>query len=141
MPSPAQSTKALLVQRASAGASLAQSIDAALATWLALDAALSPIIGPSGFAALYRRSLQVTRAQFPWLAPAQSSTAEAPEFSALRTILAQQSEAAAAAASAALLEAFYDLLTKLIGPSLSDRLLSAVCESPPSGQAAQDTSP
>jgi len=59
----------------------------------------------------------------------------------LSTALAEQEGPTAVAASVALLETFYDLLTNLIGRSLTDRLLRSVWESPTSGHPAQDTSP
>ena len=47
--------------------------------------------------------------------------------------------AIAVAANAALLQNFQDLLTSLIGLSLTERLLSPVWDKPSSGQAEQDT--
>ncbi|MDI1261269.1 hypothetical protein [Aquabacterium sp.] len=141
MPNEAPSTKAILAQLAANGAHAAQAASIAVTTWTAMDVALSPIIGQRGFAALYKRSLQLTRVEFPCLATVQDSVLQLAEFSVLHAVLAQQSSATAAAASAALLENFYDILTTLIGRSLTDRLLRPVCETTSSGQPAQDTSP
>ena len=46
----------------------------------------------------------------------------------------------AAAASDALMRTFYDLLSQLIGPSLTERLLHSVLAKLSSGPAAQETS-
>ncbi|MDO9002430.1 MAG: hypothetical protein Q7V20_03115 [Aquabacterium sp.] len=141
MPDEAPSTKAILAQLAANGAHEAQAASIAVTTWSAIDVALSPIVGQRGFAALYKRSLQLTRVDFPCLAAAQDGVLQVAEFSVLHEVLAQQDSSTAAAASAALLENFYDLLTKLIGRSLTDRLLRTVCETTSSGRPAQDTSP
>lgn len=141
MPNEAPATKAILAQLAANGADAAQTASIAMATWSAMDAALSPIIGQRGFAALYKRSLQLTRDEFPVLATVQEGVLQLADFSVLHEVLAQQPGATAASASAALLENFYDLLTTLIGPSLTDRLLRPVCETTSSGRPAQDTSP
>lgn len=141
MPNEAQGTKALLAQLAANSAHAAQAASMAVTTWSAMDEALSPIIGQRGFAALYKRSLQLTRVGFPCLATVQDSVLQTAEFSVLHAVLAQQDSATAAAASAALLANFHELLTKLIGPSLTDRLLRPVCDTTSSGRPAQDTSP
>lgn len=141
MPNQAPGTKAILAQLATNGAHAAQAASIAVTTWSAMDAALSPIIGQRGFAALYKRSLQLTRVEFPCLASVQEGVLNLAEFSVLHAVLAQQPSASAAAASAALLENFYDLLTTLIGRSLTDRLLSPICDTTSSGRPAQDTSP
>jgi hypothetical protein len=141
MPNEAPGTKAILAQLAANGAHAAQAASIAVTTWSAMDAALSPIIGQRGFAALYKRSLQLTRVEFPCLAAVQDGVLQLAEFSVLHAVLAQQPSATAAAASAALLESFHDLLTTLIGQSLTDRLLRPVCETTSCGRPAQDTSP
>lgn len=141
LPSEAQGAKAILAHLASNGANAEDTANVAASTWSAMDAALTPIIGQRGFAALYKRSLQLTHAQFPWLASLQESASPVPDFSPLRATLADQAGPTSVAASVALLETFYDLLTHLIGRSLTDRLLRSVWDTPTSGHPAQDTSP
>lgn len=141
MPSEAQDTKATLAHLASTGAHAEDTARMALTMWSAMDTALSPIIGQRGFAALYKRSLQLTRTQFSWLASIQEGVAQVADFAPLNAALAEQTGPTAVAASVALLETFYDLLTNLIGRSLTDRLLISVWEKPTSGHPAQDTSP
>lgn len=141
MPSKAQGAKAVLAHLASTGAHAEDTARMAVSMWSAMDTALSPIIGQRGFAALYKRSLQLTRAQFSWLASIQEGVAQVADFTPLSTALAEQTGPTAVAASVALLETFYDLLSNLIGRSLTDRLLISVWEEPSSGHPAQETSP
>lgn len=122
-----------------------QAVDAAqvagvvLALWQQIDAALSPIIGQRGVAALYKRSLYLTRPSHPCLVPAYEGALRPGEFDALHSTLAAIGSAEATAAAAALLQAFYDLLSQLIGASLTERMIGFVWHNPFSGQAVQDT--
>jgi hypothetical protein len=65
----------------------------------------------------------------------------ADDFAGLRAALATQSSAEAADANAAVLQTFHDLLTSLIGASLTERLLRPVWGSLTGGDAPQDTTP
>ena len=112
---------------------------AAISTWGVIAAALSPIIGHGGVVALYKRSLHLTRANYPWLSAADESEMQVDGFGALGTTLAQQECLAASAAQTELLHTFRDLLLSLIGSSLTERLLGSVWDSPSSGHAGQDT--
>ena len=123
------------------GADAGQIADAASAAWIAIHAALSPVIGPRGSAALYQRSLHVTRALYAWLPVAYEAAAEPGDFGALRSALALQTAVDGAAAHDAMLHTFLDLLTALIGEPLSERLLQDVWAPPSSGPAIKDTSP
>jgi hypothetical protein len=123
------------------GAHAALLADATVATWLAIEAALSPIIGLRGVAALYKRSLYLARSDFPWLGAVYEGALGQSEFASLQGALSRQSDADAGAASIALLQTFNNLLTSLIGESLSDRLLRSVWNNHSSGSAAQDPSP
>jgi hypothetical protein len=115
--------------------------ESATATWHDINTALSPIIGQRGVSGLYKRCLNLTSADHPWLAAAQEAFPEAGEFDALQRALSQQTSSVAAAASAALLQTFYTLLTTLIGVSLTTQLLQSVRGFPPGGHApSQDTS-
>jgi hypothetical protein len=123
------------------GAAAAVIADTTVATWLAIEAALSPIIGLRGVAALYKRSLYLTRGDYPWLGTVYEGALGPSEFASLQGALGRQPDAEAAAASAALLQTFNNLLTSLIGESLSERLLRSVWDNHSSGPAAQDPSP
>ena len=63
------------------------------------------------------------------------------DLAALKSALAKQSGASAAAGGRALVRSFHDLLTTLIGPSLTERLLLSVWDDFLSGPAAQEISP
>jgi hypothetical protein len=122
------------------GASPEQIAVTAVSTWLAVSAALSPIIGERGVAALYKRSLYLSRIDYPWLAAAHEGERASEQYACLQAALSQQTSSNAAAANAALLQTFHDLLTDLIGGSLTERLLRSVWDNQSSGDAVQDTS-
>ena len=116
-----------------------QIADAMVSTWLEIDAALRPVIGQGGVAALYKRSLYLTTpAHTCWPAPTKAFTRR--WTSPCCEPLAQQSNATAAAGSRALLHTFNELLTSLVGPSLTERLLRSVWANSFSGSPAQDSS-
>ena len=102
----------------------------ACATWNRVDHALSPIIGPRGVAGLYKRSLSLTCGAHPALTAVFDGLIVPSDYTPLQHALAQQSAPVAIAASDALLQTFNDLLTKLIGLSLTERLLRPVLETP-----------
>lgn len=112
----------------------------AVAAWHTLHASLSPIIGQRGMTALLKRSLYLTRDTHPWLAPVCDTAAGHDVLASLRSALRLQAEAEAAAAHGALLENFRDLLSTLIGASLTEKLLRPVLDNTSSGSAAQDAS-
>ena len=115
--------------------------DAAVAVWVAIDAALSPVIGRRGNAALYRRSLHLARAHHPWLTTAYEGAAHPGDYGALHVALSRQTAAVAAQAHEALMTTFQDLLADLIGRSLAGRLLQGAWDPHSNGNAAQDSSP
>ncbi len=125
---------------ASDGADARQIADASVAIWRAIDGALSPVVGQRGSAALYQRSLHLTRADYPWLAAAYESAADPGDFAALHSALAQQTAGQAAAAHDGMVQNFIDLLADLIGESLTQRLLQPARGPSSGGPAAQDTS-
>ncbi len=130
-----------LEQLAATGADARHIADASVAVWSAIDGALSPVIGPRGSGALYKRSLHLARASYPWLAAAYDGAVNPGDFTALNAALSQQTALHAAAAHDAVVKTFHDLLADLVGRSLTQRLLQAVWESPSSGTAALDTLP
>ena len=115
-----------LVFRVEKGADAVEIADAIVSTWRKVDAALNPIIGHGGVAALYKRSLSLAAQAHPWLAGAHEGVQTAMDLAALKAVLAQQCSADTAAGGGALLNTFYQLLTGLIGTSLTGQLLSSV---------------
>ncbi|MDI3354306.1 hypothetical protein MO767_07940 [Pseudomonas sp. UYIF39] len=107
-----------------------------------MDAALTPIIGQQGVVALYRRSLHLCASRHPRLAGTYDSVQAASlDLTALKSVLVEQSEADALFFGDVLLTTFYELLTTLIGPSLTARLLRGVWEPSLSDTPSQENSP
>lgn len=131
---------AALAQRSGGPANAAQVADATVAVWRDIDAALTSVIGARGVAALYRRSLFLHRRGLPWLAGALEAPDNAIDLAALKSTLAQQDSAVAAATGGATLQTFYELLTNLVGASLTERLLRTVWATLLGGTPAKDTS-
>ena len=119
-------------------ATVAQAIESILQ---AMDAALSSIIGQHGVAALYRRSLHLCVSNHPHLAGTYDSVQAFPNLNALKAVLVEQSKADALFFGEVLLTTFYELLTTLIGPSLTARLLRGVWEPSLSDTPSQENSP
>jgi hypothetical protein len=120
------------------GVEPAQVADAIASTLQAIDAALRPIIGERGVAALYSRSLYLTSSAHPWLARMHE---DVQDLAALKSTLAQQSTDDAAAGGSALLRTLYDVLASLIGSSLTERLLRSVAINSLNDPHADDASP
>jgi len=131
MPSFAEFTHARLTQLAADGADVLRIADSAVALWRELDAALSPIVGRRGVAALFKRSLLLTAPAHASLVAAHWDVETHGDFESLRATLKQQSSANAIAINGALLQQFIDLLSILIGESLTERLLQSVLATPP----------
>jgi len=117
-----------------------QIADTAVSMWRSIDTALSPIIGRRGFAALYKRSLVLRCADYPWLTAGEENVLQLGEFADLHTVLSRQPSESAAAAHGALLRTFRDLLNRLIGDALTGQLLDSVPGHTSGGFAARDTS-
>jgi hypothetical protein len=131
-----QSSAALtsgLAKRAQSEADAVQIAEAMVATWQCIDAALAPVIGSKGTAALYERSCHLTGRTHSWLADAAIDPA------ALKSVVARQSDTDAVLGCSALVQTFDRLLGDLIGPSLAKRLLGSACADAASGSPARDT--
>jgi len=111
----------------------------AVAVWRDINAALAPIIGHAGVAALYKRSLYLAQTSHPCLATVYESVSPSDEYATLQSVLSQQTTPDVIAAIGTLLQTFHDLLARLIGESLTGRLLRSVWYPPSSGHAVQDT--
>jgi hypothetical protein len=119
----------------------AEQIAAALVDiWHGIAAALTPVIGPLGLAALYRRSLHLTALSHAWLSNGIDGAITDIDPTALKPLFVQRSEADAAAAADCFLRKFHEVLVSLIGASLTERLLRSIWAPTSSGQAAQDNS-
>jgi len=122
------------------GAHVTQVADAIVVTWRDIDSAISPILGQQGLAALYRRSLYLCRGTHPWLAANPEGGEARMDLTELKTVLTSQDSATAAAGGGAHLQALYELLGSLIGPSLTEQMLRSAWENSFGGPTAQDLS-
>lgn len=117
---------ASLAHRVGPNADIAKTAHAITSTLQDMDTALTPIIGHQGVAALYRRSLHVCISGHPRLTGIYDNVQSSLDLAALQAVLVEQSEADALFFGEALLSTFYELLTTLIGPPLTARLLRDV---------------
>jgi hypothetical protein len=106
---------------AESGANSQQIAETVTETCHAVIAALTPIIGGKGAAAMYGRSLHLAGHTYSWLVAEREGPTT--DVATLTALLARQTSADAAAGGASLLRTFYELLSSLIGPSLTERLL------------------
>lgn len=114
--------------------------DAIVARWRDIDDALSPIVGTIGVATLYRRCVFLVGKTHPWLMHGPTGDPPILDLGALHAVLARRESAEARAAGELLLATFNDLIGRLIGTSLADRLLNAHPGPLAGGDADQDTS-
>jgi hypothetical protein len=135
------SIAAFLDGAVSAGASSQEVAAHVTTTLVRIDLALSPIVGHRGMAALYKRSLHISRPMHPWLPTTVEGAESEMDLADLSAALATRTSADAAAAGTQLLKSFRALLTTLIGESLTERLLRPVWATLLSGPSARDTKP
>jgi hypothetical protein len=115
-----------LVQRAGGGANANAVANAAISTWHEASARLSPIIGGQGIDVLLRRSLHVAGKTFPALAEPTHEGRNNVLLANLQVRLSACETALAIEASNALLVTFTELMSSLIGESLTERLLAPI---------------
>jgi hypothetical protein len=108
--------------------------------WREVDTALRPVIGQRGVVALFNRSVQLAAVGQTWLLSVRQELNSELQFPAIAEIFAGQDAAVAISGGDALLLAFHQLLSSLIGASLAERLLrpafSPVNKSTPTQDAA-----
>jgi hypothetical protein len=138
MESFAVGSQAALIHSASKGAPPRRIADSAEAIWIRIDAALTPIIGARGVNALFKRSVSVVGEHHSWLQTAYEAARNPSLFTVLAATLSQQSASSAAAVNGELLQAFFELLTNLIGRPLTERLLQPALEKFSNGDDVQD---
>ena len=130
---------AFLEGAVSAGASSEVVTALVATTFRDVDRALVPIVGRRGMAALYKRSLHLSRSLHPWLPASAHGSEYEMDLAALTAAMAARTSAEAASAGTRLLKSFRTMLTTLIGESLSERLLRPVWANFLSGASARDT--
>jgi len=99
---------------------------AAALIWMEIEGALSPVFGRRGVAALYQRTLQSNTTEYRWLADIPLDSTFCIDFDILKTTLENQHATEAALAADLALRSFCELLTSLVGSSLTERLLRPV---------------
>jgi hypothetical protein len=132
---------ASLARRGGGDATAGQIAEAVFSKCQAIEGALAPIIGLHGVAALHRRSLHLAGRNHPWLADRPTAEQPSEELAILKALLSRQPSADAALGGAAFLQAFHDLLTSLVGRSLTERLLRSAWIDFMGAPPAQDNSP
>lgn len=132
---------ASLVHRVGPNADTASIAQAIVSTLQAMDAALIPIIGQQGVAALYRRSLHLCASQHPRVAHISDRVQTALDLKDLSSELVKESKADTLFFGEVMLTTYYELLTTLIGPSLTARLLRDVWRPSLSDTSAQENLP
>lgn len=123
-----------LEHRLAPGAAASAVADAVLAVWRDIDAALQPIIGARGVAALLQRTAHLTAQSHPWLVPRRAADDAAPTLAELATRITGQGDAQALACGQDFLLTFHKLLATLIGQPLTQRLLRSAWEPPAHGE-------
>lgn len=132
---------ASLAHRVGPSADTARIAEVIVSILQGMDAALTPIIGQQGVVALTRRSIHLSASIHPHLTSTFERAQAAPDLLGLKSVLVEQSEADALLFGEGLLITFYTLLTTLIGPSLTARLLRDVWEPSLSDTPSQENSP
>lgn len=131
-----------LACRMANGADSRQIADAIGAMWTDIEAALQPVFGRRGVAALFKRTLHRNAARHVWLEPAKPAGDDAVcRLADLQALFAAQTPVRASEAGNMLFDNFRELLTSLIGAQLSEQLLKAAWSPSSSAAAAQDPKP
>jgi hypothetical protein len=106
-----------------------------------LDAALSPVIGDRGVAALCHRSLHLSARHHPCLRGVSFDPTAVIDLERLAQLLAGKPADVAHAAGKALIQAYHDLLISLLGASLMHQLVGGIWPGFADAPAAQDKTP
>jgi hypothetical protein len=93
----------------------------------ALSSALAPILGGSGFRAIFARSVKLTAADYPLLGTIPTPVAPAPQADPVLThvldSLAKLEPDTASELAANIYASFYSLMTKMIGEALVEQIV------------------
>ena len=120
-----------LAERVGNDADAAQIAAAMVSTWQDIAAALDPVVGQEGVAAIYRRSILLSAKKHPWLRGVDEDVQTAMNLESLKSTLEQRTASDAVVGVSAFLQTFHDLLAGLIGDSLTGRLLHSVWNKKP----------
>jgi hypothetical protein len=123
------------------GASSSQIARSVAAACRGIEAALAPVIGRRGVAALLGRSLHLTARTHGWIEGMTEGSQSDIDVEGFESSIARQTGADAAAGGQLFLSTFNNLRVSLIGPPLSWRFLRPVWTSSLSGTTPQDPTP
>lgn len=110
-----------------------------LAPWRTLATHFSPLVGETGFGALFGRALRLSGPEHAWLGGDIAPASVAALLATLEEKLASVDTAQATQGNAALLTAYITLLSALIGEALTTRLLDSAWAAGPGGKHAGST--
>lgn len=132
---PVEAIRKLLAQRAAAAPDASAIAEVTLCTWQQVAARLVPVIGARGVDVLFKRALHLTSKDYPWLANTGDNEGDdgAALLAGIKDRLASREMADAVESSYALLVTFTELLSTMIGPPLTERLLGPVWDPATSG--------
>ena len=108
-----------------------------LLPWRRIARQLCPLIGDSGFCALFVRTCHVVGPDYAWLVPTQPCRSPEQLFTALEERMALVELSRAAVANEAMLGSFTKLLAALIGDRLTQRLLATASDTADTGPGLQ----
>ncbi|HVI56305.1 MAG TPA: hypothetical protein VM621_14775 [Luteibacter sp.] len=120
-----------LMQRVRSGADSAVLAEEVVGVWRQIQGVLTPILGRRGMTVLFKRALSVTGKAVPWLAAVDEQSMTEMDLDALRAACAAQPTNVVVDGARAFFKSFYDLLSSLIGASLTAQLLSPVSVTSP----------
>lgn len=129
----------ILEQCVGAGADAKAIADDCVRAWERVTSQFAPLIGEGGVGVLYARSLHLTRSRFPWLAVPQEPRRTDSPYTDLKVSLERREPSEAREAISALMVTFADLLTALIGETLTTRILSSAWAHGGPDDTAQET--
>jgi hypothetical protein len=100
---------------------------------------LTPLVGDAGVAAIYARSLHLTRRQFPGRATVRAAGQDDGPFTRAQHFLEHQESAVATEAAVALLTSVGELMASFIGDGLTTRLLREAWPDDFAGDTTEET--
>lgn len=133
-----EQTVAFLAEHLDPGTSSAQIAKLAGRVCQEIELALVPIVGQRGVAALFARSLHLSVKTHSWLSGGECGLPLAFNAAALCSVIGSQARPEAVAGACLFLQTFCELLAKLVGRALTERLLRTPWITFLSGSAAQD---
>ena len=90
-----------------------------------IQSVLAPVIGHAEVVGLYERSRHISSRSYPWLAPSSEGVGSGMNLEDLKYLVSQQEDEEAAAGAGFLLKSFHELLSGLMGESLTLQILGS----------------